>query len=174
MWEKKATTWGLTGFSRAILQQWLRSLLENPASSSQCTVKLFKRDMHAPLMRNFTSNINSQTKPSYLYEDRLAEWKFYRHVWVSCWCRCAHMWWFLCVCVCVCTCASCNQELMGNSEASTRLIIYQESRRQCSHWCFFECTHCDPIRSTLWGTIEASLWSRPLTWHGGNWTVEIY
>ena len=115
-------------------------MLENPASNSRC--ETFGKDMHD---EKVTFNVNTEMKLGYLYEDRLSEGKFGL---------------FFCADVCACGGSSVcmrvlQSELMGNSEASTRLIICQESRQQCSYCCFFESAHCDLITSTLWGSVQA-------------------
>lgn len=139
MWEKiiSATCdpWQVVPDS-VICRSWLRIVLENPASNSRC--KTFEKDMHD---EKVASNINTEMKLGYLYEDRLWEWKF-RVFFCADVCACGGS----SVCMCVL-----QSELMGNSEASTQLIIRQESRQQCSHCSFFESTHCDLITSTLWG-----------------------
>ena len=132
----------------------IQAMLENPASKSQC--ETFEKDIDAALKSYI--QYKQWYLVIYMRIDYLrGHFKAMGYLYVQ-------MWLHGGSCVCMCVLQS---ELMGNSEATTRLVIRQESM-QCS---FFESTY-DRITSTLWGSILASLWPLVFMWCGGNWTVE--
>lgn len=125
-----SNTWSLTGFSR-LCNFALLVVIHIRKSCIKQSMWVIWKWCASRTDEKVASSINRKMKLSYLYEDWLSGNS--KGVWVS---------FHAMVPVCICVQQS---EFMGNSQALTWLIIYQESRQQCSH--FFESTLCDPITS---------------------------